>query len=111
MFPVDSKENDVRKLGIGIVALTLAGVPLVASASTHSGNITCGAGGATVAVRGEMQRLQGNLVLKVNGSVRYDKGNAYVGYGYSSHKSGSWSGSAETLLFSGTYGYCNAAGV
>lgn len=98
----------MRKRGIGICTMFLAAAPLVASASTHSGSINCSAGGATVAVRGEMQRLQGNLVLKVNGSVRYNSGKAYVGYGYSSNKTGNWSGSAQTPLFSGTYGFCKA---
>lgn len=86
-------------------AVLLFSGPSLASASSHSGNQTCTAG-ATVSVRGEMQRLQGWMTLKINGVTKYHSAKAYVGYGHSPVKSGAWSASAQTLLYSGTYGYC-----
>ncbi len=35
----------MRKLGIGMVALVMAGTPLLANASTHNGHTDCNAGG------------------------------------------------------------------
>lgn len=77
-----------------------------AAAATHSGHIDCSAGGARIGVRGEMQRLRGYLTLRINGRVVYHKSNSYVGYGSSYSRRANWSANAQTLLFSGSYGYC-----
>lgn len=58
-------------------ALILASV-LPAAALTKSGTQDCTGGGATVAVRGEQQRLGDRLTLKVAGVTLFSKTNVYV---------------------------------
>lgn len=61
-----------------------------------------------MAARGEMQRLDSPLVISIHGRVYYRSSASYVGYGVS-NLSGDyrWRVSAHTLLYSGSYGYCD----
>lgn len=87
------------------VALLVGGMAVPASAGTDSGSIYCNSS-ARVSVRGEQQTLAW-LTLNVSGATVYSKGNAYVGYGHhSGYGTRSWSGTSDSLLWSGTYGYC-----
>lgn len=96
-----------RRLAIAITSLALL-APIAASpayASTDSGSLSC-TRGSTIAVRGEQQRLD-ILTLKANGSTLGTTNSAYILKKTSSATSGTWSASSSSLLFSGTYGWCN----
>ncbi|RRD49780.1 hypothetical protein [Arachnia propionica] len=78
-----------------------------AQAYTESGRQNCSGGGATVSVRGQMQRLdKGPLILKINGRQVAKHYGTYYGYGHSYARTANWSASAVTLLRSGSYGFC-----
>lgn len=86
-----------------IALLGLSAAP--ALAATESGSINCSAGGGKVGVRAEQQRL-GALSATVNGSTLFSV-NGYYHYSKTSLVySGNWSASSNTLLYSGTYAWC-----
>lgn len=97
-----------RTIMAGLVAGALVvGTAFPAAAWTHSGTENCSGGGATVAVRGEQQRLGDRLTLTVAGVILYSGTNVYS----QARNSGltgvrSWSGSSVSLLKAGTDGYC-----
>lgn len=97
-----------RRLVALAAAVTLFGsLTAPAQAYTERGLQKCSGGGATVSVRGEMQRLdRGPLVLKINNRVVYKRSGSYYGTGHSYARTANWSASAQTLLRSGSYGYC-----
>lgn len=76
-----------------------------ALASTDSGSLSC-SHGATIAVRGEQQRL-GTLTIRANGSILDSTTSALVTQKVSTAISGGWSASSASLLYSGSYGWCN----
>ena len=93
--------------GIAVAGLIVAGSAMPASALTKSGTQNCSGGGATVAVRGEQQRIGDELTLTVAGVEQFRGHNVYV----VRRDSGlpgtqTWSGNSVSLLLSGTYGSC-----
>ncbi|MDO5067850.1 MAG: hypothetical protein Q4D96_11270 [Propionibacteriaceae bacterium] len=96
-----------RLIALAAAAMLFGSMATPAQAYTEYGRQNCSGGGATVSVRGEMQRLnRGALVLKIGSRVVYRGSNSYVGHGHSYARVTNWSASAYTLLRSGSYGYC-----
>lgn len=78
-----------------------------ALAATDSGSLSC-SHGATIAVKGEQQRLD-TLTIKANGGTLASISNSYTVQRVSNATSGSWSPTSNSLLFSGSDGWCNPA--
>lgn len=86
-------------------ALVLTAAP--AFASTHSGSMSC-SGGAKLVSHGQQQRLTW-LAVYVNGSLRDRFNSTYELDGKSTATSGTWSATSDSLLYSGTFGYCSGS--
>lgn len=76
-----------------------------ALAATDSGSLSC-SHGATIGVRGEQQRLD-TMNIKANGSILGSTTSAYTISKVSNLTNGTWSASSNSLLYSGSYGWCN----
>ena len=76
-----------------------------ALAATDSGSLSC-SHGATIGVRGEQQRLD-TLTIKANGSILDSTSSVYVLSKVSNLTDGTWSATSDSLLYSGSYGWCN----
>lgn len=77
-----------------------------AAALDDSGSVSCGTV-ATAAVRAEQQRIADTMYIYVGGYLRWSGANQYT-HIYVSNLQGtrSWLGRFESLLLSGTYGFC-----
>lgn len=76
-----------------------------AYAGTDSGSIACGTV-PTASARGEQQRLD-TMTIKVNGATQWNSSVAYVKTVYTSYKgTRTWSVASDSILLSGSYGFC-----
>ncbi len=76
-----------------------------AQAATKSGKISC-TSGAHVGVKGQQSRYTDRMVLVVNGSTIYSAYNVTTAYAVSGATSGAWTATSNSLVSSGTNGYC-----
>lgn len=93
-------------VGAAAGAVLAATVSVPAWSLTDSGTISC-SGGAYRAVRGEQQRLGDRLTLELGSATVWSGYNVYSKtYVSSGSGTSTWSASSESLLLSGSYGFC-----
>lgn len=96
-----------RKILATMAALLLfGGIAAPAAAGTRTGTITCTAG-ATIAVRGEQQRIA-VMTLKVSSITVYQSAARYVhiqNTPYSGTRT--WSADSDWLTYNGSYAFCH----
>lgn len=98
----------ITRTGAALAAGALLAVSTAtpAQALTKSGTQTCDAGGGHVGLRAEQQLLGHTMHFNVGGKTH--KVSQRYSYGFNSglRMTQSWTASSESLLLSGTYGYC-----
>lgn len=99
----------MKKAYVGAVAVTagiLAFSAAPAIAATDSGTVSCGSV-AKVSVRGEQQLVSNTLTNRVNGDKLFQGANLVYKVSYSNYfGTRPWSAKSNSLLFSGSYGFC-----
>lgn len=92
--------------GVAVAGLLAVSGAVPAQALTDSGRQDCSAGGGYVGARGEQQRYGDRMSFDVGGRTTKVVNRYTYGFDSGLRMSQNWRVSSESLLLSGTYGYC-----